>query len=144
MKIAAVVMLIIAALSMGAVRSGSLYRSDATTFSNALINGGVHSDVSIMRNAGGTHYVAYFPYRYSLDNNIYEVLVIAIAVGQISSSTTWSSDLAIAVFRNEVVAISTANCRRIVNMINAGYSDAEVIYFYANNSYTLERELSAL
>lgn len=143
MKVLVAVVMVLAMVSFGSVRSGSLHRSDAVTLSDALASVGVQSDVSIMRNDGGKHFVAYFSGNYDVDEDIYEVIVLAMAAGEISRQTSWTSSLAIAVFRDKVVGISTANCREIVRMVNAGYSDVVVLEFYLRNSYAIPRSESA-
>lgn len=135
MKKVIVILMVIASMAMANVRSGSSHRADASTFDSMLDALGVYSETGIIYKNNGQHYVAWFDGDYfSLDNDSYKVMSVFAAAAIVSESTSWTSTSAVCVFEDKILAMTTACCRRLVQMSNSGYSDAQVGYYFNNNT----------
>lgn len=135
----AVLLVLIVSVSFGSVRSGSYYTSAARDLSDALVSVGVYAQCSIEYELDGYQYVIRFDGDYYDESDIAEVFCCAMAVGLVSSSTSWTSMGMVCVYEDKVIVMDTAACRQMNSYINGGYSDTVVYNFYLSNSYVYDR-----
>ena len=140
-NIAILIVLLLASVSVADVISGSSHYSDAVEFDNFIEDCGVYNArTKIIYKNGGYQYVAYFSENYSLDDDLEEVFSCAISAGYTSRSTSWSSAACVCVYNDEVVAITTEDCRVMVTAWEYGYSLGELYNYYLTYSMALDRD----
>lgn len=134
MKKVIIVLLVVATMAMATVRSGSSYSSDARLFDSYLAAVNVYAETGIIYKNGGYQYVAWFNNDYYSESDVYKVMSVCSAAALVSDQTRWSSDCAVCVFEDKLVGMSTQDCRTLMNMINEGYSDESVGYFFLSRA----------
>jgi len=137
------ILVLLVAVAGADVVSGTLHWSAANDVDSAMEAGGVWDGrVKIVDYNDVLTYAVEFPNQYfDLDTNgdAERILITFMAVGLVSSTTSWHSDFVVCLFEDDTVFMFTADCRTVVSMINQGYTDSYVINFVANNIFLGDR-----
>ena len=129
-----IVLMVLSSLALADVIPGTLHRSDAQLVDNIMEETGVsNGSVNIVYSGDLTVYGVIFPgdyFDWDSDDDRREVSSFFVAVALVSVNTSWHSDLAVAVYEDIMVGLTTENCREVVRLMNEGYNVTE---FLENN-----------
>lgn len=145
MKYMIMIVLVFASVSSGDVISGTIHRSDAQLVDDIMEETGIYNGrVKILYYESLTVYAVEFPgdyFDWDDDNDILEVSSFFVAVAIVSASTSWHSDMAIALYEDVTLGMFTSDCRTIIRLMNEGHN---VEKFFLNNILTGDRSESEL
>lgn len=136
------VAILLVSLAGAEVLPGTAHRSDCVEFDEWIRDCGVYNAFTkIVYRNGGCHYVVYYDENYNLNDDWREGFSAAVAAGSLSLETTWESSCCIIVYNDQVIAITTEECRFLWDRYVCGYYDEdECLSHYISYSLAIGRE----
>ena len=133
-----IALIMLSSLAFAEVVSGTLHLSDAQRVDDTMKETGETGLVSIVCMYDSlTNYVVAFPGNYN-DNDTRGVSSFFVAVGIVSASTSWHSDMAIVYYDDITIMMYTEDCQTALQLLING-RDEEVVVFLENNMTTCDR-----
>ena len=126
-----IVLMLLSSLAFADVAFDTIHWLDAQHVANIMEETGVtNGSVKIFYLDSLTIYGVDFPgdyFDWDSDDDTREVSSFFVAVALVSVNTSWHSDLAVAVYEDIMVGLTTENCREVVRLMSEGYNVEEFL-----------------
>lgn len=140
-----ILMLVLCGVTMASVAYNSEHYGDAAIISYGLAEMGFNPTVQISTvDCGTCYFVLYYDDWYDSDTDMNKLLYALFGCAAVSEITDWRSELAVIVFENKTISMTTEDARYLYNYMQENDADSYAIAYLFSHVTVVESGLSDL
>ena len=136
-------LLVLCGVTLGSVAGNSEHPGDAAIISYGLAQMGFTPTVQIATvDCGTCYFVLYYDDWYDADVDLNKLLYALFGCAAVSEITDWRSELAVILFENKTISMTTEDARYLYNYMQENEADSYAIAYLFEHVTVVESGLS--